>query len=227
MQNLLPPRAVAQRVEPSAPKEREFTVRRGFKRLAPCPTHCTLPAPSGLFANPKPSTSNIPPAIQFSDPGAPNGLHGFFKDIVAKAVGRLVFSTTRSLPRIVFECLLPSQLHVSRHTAQLRGRQREGRLLRRAQQYANFGRQRLPAILLIHMRKLPSPMPVHAKTTQISLDTSHTSSKNTSSTHHLAAPIKSNTVDMSVHPCMNDVSTLFTRCSCRPNDASTKGLSRE
>ena len=57
-------------VEPSALKEFETIVWRDSR--VRYPAHYTLPAPSsGLFAHPKPSTSNIPTAIPSFGPGAP------------------------------------------------------------------------------------------------------------------------------------------------------------
>ena len=78
-------------------------------------------------------------------------LHGSFRETVAKVVGRLVPDTNGSPPasyssRLPLECPLPGQFDVSRYAAQLRGRQREDRLVRRVQYDTHPGRQRLPAI---------------------------------------------------------------------------------
>jgi hypothetical protein len=48
--------------------------------------------------------------------------------------------------RVPFECPLPGQFDISRHAAQLRGRQREDHLVRRVQYDTHLGRQHLPAI---------------------------------------------------------------------------------
>jgi hypothetical protein len=53
----------------------------------------------------------------------------------------------------------------------------------------------------VHARKSSSPIPAHTKTSQIPLDTKHTSPKKISSAHQ-HAPVKSNTVYAFARPCV-------------------------
>jgi len=66
------------------------------------------------------------------------------REIAAEVLGRLVpyafrYSPASHPPRFPLERPLPSQLYVLRHSAQLRGRQREDRLVPRVQYDANVG----------------------------------------------------------------------------------------
>ena len=168
-------------------------VQQVFKCLGPYSTHDTLPAPSGLFAHPKSTTSDIPPAIPPSGPGSPWFLQKNRRE--GRRSARIRYDWIPSSSLLLLHRIRTSPPHVSRHTAQLRGRQREDRLLYRAQQYANAGRQHLPIIHNVRIRELSSPTPVHTVATRVLLDTNHTSSMKTSSARRHAAPIKSNTVE--------------------------------
>jgi hypothetical protein len=89
-------------------------------------------------------------------PGAPlfSSIHNFpssSREVIAKVVGRVASRAHEHSPApdsslFAFERSLPGQLDVSHHTTQLRGRQRQDRLLCGVQYHANVGRQRLSSI---------------------------------------------------------------------------------
>ena len=124
-----------------------WTVSKG---RGPKPTHFALTNPSGLFARPKPNTSNIPilrswcACISVVDLCDPAG------EIVTKVASLLVHDTggsPMSSPHRV-RYPLPGQLCGSRPTTRLQVQQHKDCLLRWAQRCAGLGQHCLPAIPL-------------------------------------------------------------------------------
>ncbi|KAF9644617.1 hypothetical protein BDM02DRAFT_3121567 [Thelephora ganbajun] len=125
------------------------TTPRDFEGLCPYPAHYTLPAPSpGPFVHPKPSINNIPTIIPSPGPDAPSSPPSTTspvppRETIAKDICGLVSyahgpSSTPHASCFAFEHPFSSQLDVSYHSVQFRGRQCEDGLFGRIQHHADI-----------------------------------------------------------------------------------------
>jgi hypothetical protein len=195
-------------VEPTALKDFESMIRRDFKGPAgPYPTYIApLPAPpSGPFAHPKPSTSNIPTAIPSFGPGAPPSPPTTTSSSVPPEKRR---SSADSYPAPADHTHLPTppSLHsdVSSPANSVSPVTPADLTCSTAKIVSSAGSSTMqigdnasPPYHHAHTRKSSSPIPAHQKR-PISLDTKYTSPKKI---QH-AAPAKSNTVYAFARPCV-------------------------